>query len=125
LLTEEKRMHPRALVVQSRAQVADRVADALADTGIQAIVIPDGHDVVLEVQTWAPDVVLIDLTLPPLDGWQVLAALGALPEPPLLVVRLGTASELVRAIALGADAWVDDDVHVVAAAGRLVPAIAA
>jgi DNA-binding response OmpR family regulator len=116
---EEKRMHTRALVVQSRADVADGVAAALADAGIQAIVVPDGHEIVLEVETWAPDVVLVDLTLPPLDGWQVLAALGALPEPPLLVVRLGTASEVVRAIALGADAWVDDDVHVVAAAGRL------
>ena len=30
------------------------------------------------------------------------------------------ASDVERAIALGADAWVDDDVHVVAAAGRLV-----
>jgi DNA-binding response OmpR family regulator len=119
LLTEEKRMHTRALVVQSRTDVADGVAVALADAGIEAIVVPDGHEIGLEVETWAPDVVLIDLTLPPLDGWQVLAALGARPEPPLLVVRLGTASEVVRAIALGADAWVDDDVHVVAAAGRL------
>jgi DNA-binding response OmpR family regulator len=119
VLTEEKRMHTRALVVQSRVDVADGVATALADAGIQAIVVPDGNEVVLEVETWAPDIVLIDLTLPPLDGWQVLAALGALPEPPLLVVRLGSASEVVRAIALGADAWVDDDVHVVAAAGRL------
>jgi hypothetical protein len=30
-----------------------------------------------------------------------------------------------RASRSGADAWVDDDVHVVAAAGRLVPSIAA
>jgi len=112
-------MHTRALVVQSRADVAAGVTAALAEHDIEAIVVPDGHDAVTEVDTWAPDVVLIDLTLPPLDGWQVLAALGALPEPPLLVVRLGTASEIVRAIALGADAWVDDDVHVVAAAGRL------
>jgi two-component system response regulator ResD len=119
LLTEEKRMHTRALVVQSRADVAAGVAIALAEAGIESIVVPDGHDVLTEVETWAPDVVLVDLTLPPLDGWQVLAALGALPERPLLVARLAVASEVVRAIALGADAWVDSDVHVVAAAGRL------
>jgi hypothetical protein len=28
-------------------------------------------------------------------------------------------------MALGADAWVDDDLHIVAAAGKLVPSIAA
>jgi two-component system response regulator ResD len=116
---EEKRMHTRAMVIQSRADLAAAVSTALAENDIEAIVVPDGHDAVTEVNTWAPDVVLIDLTLPPLDGWQVLAALGALPDPPLLVVRLAAASEIVRAIALGADAWVDDDVHVVAAAGRL------
>ena len=68
--------------------------------------------------------VLVDLTLEPLDGWYVVAALGTLRDRPLMVVRVADA-EADRAIALGADAWVDDDVHVVAAAGRLVPAIAA
>ena len=35
---------------------------------------PTATRVVLAVATWAPDVVLVDLTLPPLDGWYVLAA---------------------------------------------------
>ncbi len=118
-------MFPRALVVQSRADVAAEVSSALAGADIEAIVVSDGDAAVGAVEVWAPDVVLVDLTLPPLDGWNVLAALGALPQPPLLVARVATASEIVRAIALGADAWVDDDVHVVAAAGRLAQTIAA
>ena len=69
--------------------------------------------------------VLLDLTLPPLDGWCVLAALGDRSDRPLLVVRVADPSEVDRAVALGADAWVDDDVHVVAAAGRLALTIAA
>jgi DNA-binding response OmpR family regulator len=112
-------MHTRALVVQSRPDVAAGITVALAEAGIEAIVVTDGQAVVTEVATWAPDVVLVDLTLPPLDGWQVLAAVGGLSDPPLLVARLAVASEVVRAIALGADAWVDNDVHIVAAAGRL------
>ena len=77
------------------------------------------------VEIWDPHVVLLDLTLPPLDGWCVLAALGARNDRPLLVVRVADPSEVDRAVALGADAWVDDDVHVVAAAGRLAVRIAA
>ena len=68
---------------------------------------------------------LVDLTLPALDGWFVLAEIGGLPAPPFIVVRVGDAGDADRAIALGADAWVDDDVHIVAAAGKLVPSIAA
>jgi len=118
-------MFPRALVVQSCPDAAAAVSASLTDADWQAIVIADGHAAVTEVQTWAPDVVLLDLTLAPLDGWVVLAAVGAWPDRPLLIVRVADPAEADRAIALGADAWVDDDVHVVAAAGRLVPSIAA
>jgi len=118
-------MVPRALVVQSRPDIAQAVSASLAGSDVHAIVLCDGHAVVTAVRTWDPHVVLVDLTLPPLDGWYVLAAVGALADRPLLVVRVADVSEVERAVALGADAWVDDDVHVVAAAGRLALASAA
>jgi CheY-like chemotaxis protein len=124
LLMEESAMVTRALVVQSRPDFARAVSEALAAVGVEVIVATDGHAAMKDVDTWAPDVVLIDLTLAPLDGWYVVAALGTLRERPLIVVRVD-ASEAERAVLLGADAWVDDDVHVVAAAGKLVPSIAA
>ena len=118
-------MFPRALVVQSCPEAAATIEASLVEAGWQAIVVADGMAAAREIDTWAPDVVLVDLTLPPLDGWFVLAAVGARPDRPLLVARVSDASEVERAIALGADAWVDRDVHVVVAAGKLVPAIAA
>ena len=45
-------------------------------------------------------------------------------SPPFIAVRVGDADDVDRAIALGADAWVDDD-RIVELAGKLVPAIAA
>jgi DNA-binding response OmpR family regulator len=118
-------MIPRALVIQSRPDVARAVSASLADAEVHAIILADGHGAVSAVETWEPHVVLVDLTLPPLDGWCVLAAVGARADRPLLVVRVADASQVERAVALGADAWVDDDVHVVAAAGRLALALAA
>lgn len=125
LLMEESAMVTRALVVQSRPEIARAVSDALAEVEVEAMVATDGHAAVRDVETWAPDVVLVDLTLAPLDGWYVVAALGSLRDRPLIVVRVADPAEAERAIALGADAWVDDDVHVVLAAGKLVPSIAA
>jgi DNA-binding response OmpR family regulator len=118
-------MVPRALVIQSRPDVARAVSASLAEAEVHAIVLSDGHAVVAAIETWDPHVVLVDLTLPPLDGWCVLAAVGDLADHPLLVVRVRDESEVDRAIALGADAWVDNDVHVVAAAGRLALELAA
>jgi DNA-binding response OmpR family regulator len=125
LLTEESAMIPRALVIQSRPDVARAVSASLADVEVHAIVLSDGHAAVSAVETWDTHVVLVDLTLPPLDGWCVLAAVGARADRPLLVVRVADASQVERAVALGADAWVDNDVHIVAAAGRLALTLAA
>lgn len=111
-------MVTRALVVQSRPEVARAVSCLLAEAEMETLAVSDGFAALAAFDEWAPDVVLLDLTLPPLDGWWVLAAAGALPERPLLVVRSGR-GEISRAIALGADGWVDDDVHAVAAAGKL------
>ena len=118
-------MVSRVLVVQSRPEVAGAVCATLADAGLEAVVLADGHAVLGAVAAWAPHVVLVDLTLPALDGWCVLAAVGGLESPPLIVVRVAGPADVDRAIALGADAWVDDDVHVVAVAGKLVPSVAA
>jgi DNA-binding response OmpR family regulator len=125
MLMEECAVAPRVLVVQSRPEAARAVSAALADAELEAIVLADGHAVLDAVASWSPHVVLVDLTLPALDGWYVLAALGGLESPPLLVARVAGPEDVSRAIALGADAWVDDDVHIVAAAGRLMPTIAA
>lgn len=118
-------MGPRVLVVQSQPEVARAVSASLADAALDAVVLTSGHAVLDAVATWRPHVVLVDLTLAPLDGWYVLTAVGLLDAPPLIVVRISEPADIDRAISLGADAWVDDDVHVVAAAGRLVPSIAA
>jgi len=124
-LTEECAVVPRVLVVQSRPDVARAMSASLADAALEAVVLFDGHAVVDAIGTWEPHVVLVDLTLPALDGWFVLAEVGGLAEAPYIVVRVGTAEDADRAVALGADAWVDDDVHIVAAAGKLVPQVAA
>ncbi len=118
-------MVPRVLVVQSRPEVARAISASLADAELEAVVLFDGHGVAGAIETWDPHVVLVDLTLPALDGWYVLAEVGGLAAPPLIVVRVGDAQDVDRASALGADAWVDDDVHIAPATGKLVPSIAA
>jgi DNA-binding response OmpR family regulator len=116
---------PRVLVVQSRPELARAVSASLADAGLEAVVLLDGHGVPGAIETWDPHVVLVDLSLPAIDGWCVLAEVGALAAPPLVVARVNDPGDADRAISLGADARVDDDVHIVAAAGKLVPSIAA
>ena len=117
----------RAVVVQTRAGLADWVGDALGSEGIETIRAEDGLDALRLAATIDPDIVVVDLTLPPLDGWCVLAALGneRAGRRPEIVVRVADHRQAERALRLGADAWAADDAQVVAAAGRLLTAIAA
>jgi two-component system KDP operon response regulator KdpE len=117
----------RAVVVQAGAWLAADLSDTLGAHGVETIRADDGQDTLRLVATYEPEVVLVDLTLPPLDGWCVLAALGGeLPgRRPEIVVRVADHRQAERALRLGADAWAADDAQVVAAAGRLLSAIAA
>jgi DNA-binding response OmpR family regulator len=123
--TEGWRVGRRVLIVQSRREVAAALRAALEDAAVEAAVRFDGHGVTDAIASWAPDVVVVDLTLPVLDGWYVLAEVGGLASRPAILVRVGDSDDVDRAIALGADAWVDDDAHILGAAGKLIPAIAA
>jgi CheY-like chemotaxis protein len=123
----------RVLVVQPRPEAARALRESLADAGFEALLVGDGLGVAGAIETWDPHVVLVDLRLPALDGWYVLAEVGGLASPPFIAVRVGNADDVDRAVALGADAWVNDDARtveciverIVELAGKLVPSIAA
>jgi CheY-like chemotaxis protein len=117
----------RLVIAQTHDELAAATGLTLAALGVETIRADDGFDAVRLVTACDPDVVLIDLTLPPLDGWCVLAALGhdRAGRRPEIVVRVADHSQAERALRLGADVWAADDTQVVAAAGRLLTAIAA
>src|SRR5207244_2811354 len=119
----------RLVIVQTHDELAGALCELLAAEGVEAIRAEDGADAVRLVRMCEPHVVLVDTTLPPLDGWCVLAALGnAVREPGLrseLSVPAANHSHAWPALRLGAGACAADDVQVVAAAGRLLTAIPA
>jgi DNA-binding NarL/FixJ family response regulator len=68
----------------------------------------DGVELVRASHSPAPidepfDAVIVDLSLPPLDGWLTLATLGAQPDHPRLIARIADRNDVPRAYALGAD----------------------
>jgi CheY-like chemotaxis protein len=89
---------PRVLVVHDRPDDAD--ADSF---GVEWEVAPDGQAALDLLARERFDAVVCDLSLPPLDGWCVLAALGPQAARPRLIVRVGERAEIERAKFLGAD----------------------
>ena len=88
----------RVLVVEDQAETADVLATLLRLGGHEAAVAPDARSALEAARSRPPDVVLLDLGLPDMDGWQ-LARHFQEPyggKPPLLVAITGLGEEADR-----------------------------
>jgi putative two-component system response regulator len=72
----------------------------------QLVLVDDPREVLAQYRHWRPDLVLLDINMPHLDGYQVLEQLTALGDPLLPPVVILTAQHskdvLLRALSLGA-----------------------
>ena len=76
----------RVLVVDDNVDAADTLAELLSLWGHTARVAYDGRTALAEVRSWRPDVVLLDIGLPGMDGYAVAREIRELPD--LAEVRL-------------------------------------
>ncbi len=63
------------LVVDDEQHIVDFVAMGLEGRSMEVKVALDGSAALKDLEEFRPDVVVLDLMLPRLDGWEVLAAL--------------------------------------------------
>lgn len=71
----------RVLVVEDEPTIASLLLEMLRDEGFEVQHAADGVDALELLHTWLPNAILLDLTLPRLDGWGFRAAQRDLPEP--------------------------------------------
>lgn len=65
----------RVLVVEDEPETVELVALFLRDAGAEVLAVGDGEDALEVVDGFAPDVVVSDLSLPRLTGWDMVTAL--------------------------------------------------
>jgi len=79
----------RVLVVDDEAGIRNLVVDILGDEGYETRSAADGVCAIEVLRTWTPDVILLDLSMPRMDGWQFLEArreMGLALDAPVIVV---------------------------------------
>ena len=98
----------RIVVVEDEPAIRRGVADALRLTGYEVAEAGDGSVGLQEAQSGGVDLVLLDLMLPKLDGFQVLAELRRVcPSRPVIILTArGGEEDRVRGLKMGADDYV-------------------
>jgi DNA-binding response OmpR family regulator len=95
------------LVVEDDQHIRDAVARGLSEAGHAVRTVPTGAEALTVAVEWRPDVVVLDLGLPDLDGGAVLAMLRGVSQVPVIVATArDDESEIVRLLDAGADDYV-------------------
>lgn len=71
----------RVLVVEDDRYIQQLVVDLLTDEGYEVRPAGNGELALATLETWVPDLILLDITLPTMDGPTFRAAQQRLPAP--------------------------------------------
>jgi DNA-binding response OmpR family regulator len=97
----------RILVVDDDADVRGLVRELLERAGATVSEAADGREALRLLYDVRPDVIVLDVTMPELDGWQTLERVRDLTEVPVLMLTArDTELEKVRGLRAGADDYV-------------------
>src|SRR4051794_6222151 len=96
---------PRGLVVVDDAEIAGALRRSLRIGGYEVRVAEDGEEALTESNLFEPDLVVLDLGLPRIDGPEVAKQLRVKGDVPILML---TAREGVQARVAGLDSGADD-----------------
>ncbi len=119
---------PRILIVEDDELNRDSLRRLLRRRGFEVAIAADGREGVAAARAERPDLILLDMSLPGIDGWEAARLLKGDPEtratPVIALTAHAMASDRDRALAAGCDDYdtkpIDLD-RLLAKIGALVP----
>src|SRR5438132_7489774 len=119
---------PRILVVDDNATNRDILTTRLKAHGYETLQAADGEEALAAVQEHRPDLILLDVMMPKLDGIETCRRLKGDDTCPLLPIILVTAKadskHIVAGLQAGADESLTKPAHPAAPGPRARPALA-
>lgn len=99
---------PRILIVEDEVDMAMGLSDNLQFEGYDATTVRNGESAIKEVRAQSPDLVLLDIMLPRMDGFEVcreIRSMGMI-MPIVMLTARGQEIDKVRGLELGADDYI-------------------
>jgi DNA-binding response OmpR family regulator len=98
-------MNPRLLIIEDERPMRTALADALAGEGYRVLTAADGQEGLDRALAEKPDLILLDLMMPRLDGFTLCAQLRRLGHavPVLMLTAKGQIEDRVKGLDAGAD----------------------
>lgn len=106
-------MSARVLIVEDEAVMADVLADNLSSEGLEVEVAPDGRQAIERWRILEPDLVVLDVMLPKLDGYAVCRQMreAGFKTPVLFLSAKAEADDRVEGLEAGGDDYLTKPFH--------------
>ena len=100
-------MQYKILIVDDDENICELLRLYLEKDGFETIVANDGEKAVEYASKYSPDLILLDIMLPLLDGWQVCREIRKTSETPIIMLTAkGETFDKILGLELGADDYV-------------------
>ena len=100
-------MQYKILIVDDDANICELLRLYLEKDGFDTVVANDGEQAVEYASKYSPDLILLDIMLPKLDGWQVCREIRKTSETPIIMLTAkGETFDKILGLELGADDYV-------------------
>lgn len=113
-------MLTKVLVIDDDVLLTDLLRDSLSRSSFEVFVVNSGAEGVKVIHQLQPDVVVLDLMMPGMTGWEVCKAIRTFSQTPILILSAVVDHELVmQALDNGADDYIVKPVATNVLASRL------
>jgi two-component system, OmpR family, KDP operon response regulator KdpE len=103
---------PLVLVADDEPRITKLVALTLHDEGFRVVTASGGEDALRKAEETRPDIVLLDIVMPDLDGIEVMRQLREWrPVPVILLTAKGSTADKAKGLDLGADDYIAKPFH--------------
>jgi two-component system KDP operon response regulator KdpE len=103
---------PLILVADDEPRITKLVTLALAEEGFRVVTAESGHQAIEMAERYRPDVVILDIIMPDLDGFEVMRELQERrPVPVILLTAKGSTSDKAQGLDMGADDYLAKPFH--------------
>jgi two-component system response regulator ResD len=97
----------KVLVIEDEVNIAELLRLYLEKDGFQVRIAGDGATGVAEVKVFKPDLVLLDIMLPTMDGWEVCRAIRKTSNVPIIMLTAKQETfDKVAGLEMGADDYI-------------------
>ncbi len=98
---------PHILIVEDETKIAKVIEDYLKNTGFAVTLLDRGNRVVQQVRKTPPDLILLDLMLPDMDGTEICREIRKFSQVPIIMITARVEEiDRILGLELGADDYI-------------------